>query len=269
MDYDEQPSAADSFRAGVQQKFQVFLDRSTVHLVPRWIGFARPRRAGGRRAAPARDAPRRPRRSSPSPSTPAASTSSTAGSSRAPAPRRAARARGRRPPPQGTYGLGIFLLNNFIGFLSPQVDPESDGPLLPVSGDGDFKPFSRRARGPRPPGAAAATPRRRARAGARVQVLVLVDEGRRRRLLHDVLLRLRRARAAPGPPPFAAAPRDAPAPQIPVFWPILLIYFFALFFLTMKRQIKHMIKHKYVPWSWGKKSYLDGGGTARPAKDDK
>ena len=73
----------------------------------------------------------------------------------------------------------------------------------------------------------------------------------------------------PAPPPFAAAPRDAPAPQIPVFWPILLIYFFALFFLTMKRQIKHMIKHKYVPWSWGKKSYLDGGGTARPAKDDK
>ena len=54
MDYDEQPSAADSFRAGVQQKFQVFLDRSTVHLVPRWIGFARPRRAAVRRfrAAP-------------------------------------------------------------------------------------------------------------------------------------------------------------------------------------------------------------------------
>jgi len=23
----------------------------------------------------------------------------------------------------------------------------------------------------------------------------------------------------------------------------------------MKRQIKHMIKHKYVPWSWGKQKY--------------
>lgn len=61
----------------------------------------------------------------------------------------------------------------------------------------------------------------------------------------------------------------------------------------MKRQIKHMIKHKraaraaarlrgserpprvsgengsgrrYVPWSWGKKSYKGGD---RPAKDDK
>ena len=40
--------------------------------------------------------------------------------------------------------------------------------------------------------------------------------------------------------------------------PILLVYFFALFFLTMKRQIKHMIKHEYVPWSWGKKSYAPG-----------
>ena len=43
--------------------------------------------------------------------------------------------------------------------------------------------------------------------------------------------------------------------DVPVFWPILLIYFCALFFLTMKRQIKHMVKHKYVPWSWGKQKY--------------
>ncbi|KAH8066230.1 ATPase [Aureococcus anophagefferens] len=143
MDYDEQPSAADSFRAGVQQKFQVFLDRSTV-----------------------------------------------------------------------TYGLGIFLLNNFIGFLSPQVDPESDGPLLPVSGDGDFKP------------SAGALP---APAGA----LALAD-------------------AATQVPEFKfwySSTKGVVVAffmtffSIPVFWPILLIYFFALFFLTMKRQIKHMIKH--------------------------
>ena len=35
--------------------------------------------------------------------------------------------------------------------------------------------------------------------------------------------------------------------DIPVFWPILFLYFIALFVLTMKRQIKHMIKYKYVP----------------------
>jgi len=43
-----------------------------------------------------------------------------------------------------TYGLGIFLLNNFIGFLSPQADPDGDGPLLPTSAGDNFKPFTRR-----------------------------------------------------------------------------------------------------------------------------
>jgi hypothetical protein len=43
--------------------------------------------------------------------------------------------------------------------------------------------------------------------------------------------------------------------DIPVFWPILLLYFIILFVLTMKRQIKHMIKFRYIPFSWGKKKY--------------
>ncbi len=41
--------------------------------------------------------------------------------------------------------------------------------------------------------------------------------------------------------------------DVPVFWPILLLYWFILFFLTMKRQIRHMIKYKYIPFSFGKK----------------
>lgn len=41
--------------------------------------------------------------------------------------------------------------------------------------------------------------------------------------------------------------------DVPVFWPILLVYWFVLFTVTMKRQIKHMIKYRYVPFSWGKK----------------
>jgi len=49
--------------------------------------------------------------------------------------------------------------------------------------------------------------------------------------------------------------------NIPVFWPILVMYFFILFFLTMKRQILHMIKYKYVPFTTGKKKYQ--------GKDDK
>ena len=51
--------------------------------------------------------------------------------------------------------------------------------------------------------------------------------------------------------------------DVPVFWPILLLYFFVLFFITMKRQVKHMIKHKYIPFDLGKKVNLP---TA--AKDD-
>lgn len=65
--------------------------------------------------------------------------------------------------------------------------------------------------------------------------------------------------------------------DIPVFWPILLLYFVALFCLTMKKQIKvlfcetsyyiyehvknvcktfqHMIKYRYIPFTWGKPKY--------------
>lgn len=47
--------------------------------------------------------------------------------------------------------------------------------------------------------------------------------------------------------------------DVPVFWPILLMYFGVLFFMTMRRQIAHMYKHKYVPISFGKAKYKDAG----------
>ncbi|KAJ6221375.1 hypothetical protein RDWZM_007187 [Blomia tropicalis] len=43
--------------------------------------------------------------------------------------------------------------------------------------------------------------------------------------------------------------------NIPVFWPILLLYFITLFLITMKRQIRHMIKYRYLPWTHGKTKY--------------
>jgi len=43
--------------------------------------------------------------------------------------------------------------------------------------------------------------------------------------------------------------------NIPVFWPILVMYFITLFCITMKRQIKHMIRHRYVPFTWGKPKF--------------
>ncbi|KAJ1397690.1 Retrieval of early ER protein Rer1 [Sesbania bispinosa] len=42
-----------------------------------------------------------------------------------------------------SYGLGIYLLNLLIGFLSPRVDPEIE-PSLPTKGSDEFKPFIRR-----------------------------------------------------------------------------------------------------------------------------
>ena len=46
-----------------------------------------------------------------------------------------------------SYGLGIYILNLLIGFLSPKVDPELevlDGASLPTKGSDEFKPFIRR-----------------------------------------------------------------------------------------------------------------------------
>ena len=40
--------------------------------------------------------------------------------------------------------------------------------------------------------------------------------------------------------------------DVPVFWPILLCYWIVLFVLTMRRQIAHMIKYKYIPFNVGK-----------------
>ena len=67
---------------------------------------------------------------------------------------------------------------------------------------------------------------------------------------------------------------------MPVYWPILLVYFFVLFALTMRRQIqcvihtswciiwntdkarrhRHMIKYKYVPFDIGRKVRYGAGG---------
>jgi hypothetical protein len=47
--------------------------------------------------------------------------------------------------------------------------------------------------------------------------------------------------------------------DVPVFWPILLVYFIVLFLLTMKRQVLHMVRHRYVPFTTGKKVYSAGG----------
>ncbi|KAI4869443.1 retrieval of early ER protein Rer1 [Hypoxylon rubiginosum] len=43
--------------------------------------------------------------------------------------------------------------------------------------------------------------------------------------------------------------------NVPVFWPVLVMYWIILFVLTMRKQIQHMIKYRYVPFSFGKTKY--------------
>lgn len=112
-----------------------------------------------------------------------------------------------------TYGLGIYNLNLVLGFITPQTDPEFEGPELPTKADQEFKPFVRRL------------PEFKFWYSSFKSVVI------------GLLMTF-----------FSVF-------DVPVFWPILLLYWFILLFVTMKRQIKHMIKYKYVPFSWGKKKY--------------
>ncbi|KAF5443942.1 hypothetical protein F2P56_036456 [Juglans regia] len=126
-----------------------------------------------------------------------------------------------------SYGLGIYLLNLLIGFLSPLVDPEmevSDGPMLPTKGSDEFKPFIRRL-----PEFKFWYSFTKALCIAFVMTFFAMFD-------------------------------------VPVFWPILLCYWIVLFVLTMRRQIAHMIKHKYIPFNVGKQKYgkkpsASGGGS--------
>ncbi|XP_031261218.1 protein RER1B-like [Pistacia vera] len=115
-----------------------------------------------------------------------------------------------------TYGLGIYILNLLIGFLSPKIDPEFealDGASLPTKGSDEFRPFVRRL--PEFKFWYAIT---KAFCVAFLMTFFSIFD-------------------------------------VPVFWPILLCYWIVLFVLTMKRQIMHMIKYKYVPFSFGKQRY--------------
>eukprot|EP00388_Colpodella_angusta_P041711 GDKK01054057.1.p1 GENE.GDKK01054057.1~~GDKK01054057.1.p1 ORF type:complete len:213 (+),score=24.44 GDKK01054057.1:83-640(+) len=44
--------------------------------------------------------------------------------------------------------------------------------------------------------------------------------------------------------------------DIPVFWPILVVYFIALFAVQVGGRVKHMMTHKYVPWNKPKNQFV-------------
>ncbi|XP_074348603.1 protein RER1B-like [Apium graveolens] len=115
-----------------------------------------------------------------------------------------------------TYGLGIYILNLLIDFISPIVDPELeelDGAELPTKESDDFRPFIRRL------------PEFKFWYGMTKAFCVAF-------LMTFISLF-----------------------DVPVFWPILLGYWIVQFVLTLKRHITHMIKYKYVPLTLGKQTY--------------
>ncbi|KAF9610211.1 hypothetical protein IFM89_021149 [Coptis chinensis] len=115
-----------------------------------------------------------------------------------------------------SYGLGIYILNLLIGFLSPKVDPELealDGANLPTKGSDEFKPFIRRL--------------------PEFKFWYAITKAFCVAFLMTFFSMF----------------------DVPVFWPILLCYWIVLFVLTMKRQILHMMKYKYIPFSFGKQKY--------------
>lgn len=122
-----------------------------------------------------------------------------------------------------TYALGIYIIQLLIAFLSPQVDPEVDGPTLPTRGSDEFRPFVRR----------------------------LPEFKFWYSLTKAVCI--------------AFVLTFFSAFDVPVFWPILLFYWLVLFVSTMKRQIMHMVKYKYVPFTFGKQRY----GKKVPSSDER
>lgn len=149
------------------------------------------------------------------------------------------------------YALGIYLLNLFLAFLQPKFDPSNeaidnemeDGAVgtLPTKQDEEFKPFIRRL------------PEFKFWYWATRAICIGFFCS-----WFEIF-------------------------NVPVFWPVLVMYWFMLFILTsmrpfhypypypslcwrctdpadetttaVRKQIQHMIKYRYVPFTFGKKSY--------------
>ncbi|XP_022909995.1 protein RER1 isoform X1 [Onthophagus taurus] len=118
-----------------------------------------------------------------------------------------------------TYALGIYHLNLFIAFLTPKIDPAMD--------------FDADENGPELP----------TRANEEFRPFI--------RRLPEFKFWYSVTKSTV----FAIICTFFDCFNIPVFWPILVMYFLTLFCVTMKRQIKHMIKYRYLPFTHGKPKY--------------
>ncbi|XP_017880924.1 protein RER1 isoform X2 [Ceratina calcarata] len=125
-----------------------------------------------------------------------------------------------------TYALGIYHLNLFIAFLTPKIDPAMD------FDDGEGPELPTRSNEEFRPFIRRLPEFKFWYSVMRSTVIAMICT------LFDCF-------------------------NIPVFWPILVMYFITLFSITMKRQIKHMIKYRYLPFTHGKPKYQNHENTSR------
>ncbi|KAI8049017.1 retrieval of early ER protein Rer1 [Syncephalis plumigaleata] len=136
------------------------------------------------------------------------------------------------------YALGIYLLSLFLLFLQPKFDPAVTAVL---EGDDDIMADS--------------TPVLPTRNDAEFRPFI--------RRLPEFKFWVSATRATL----IALVCTLFDALDIPVFWPILLIYFIFLAAVTMRRQIRHMIKYRYVPFNIGKKNYGKASPSSAPSRN--
>ncbi|XP_026957054.1 protein RER1-like [Sagmatias obliquidens] len=117
-----------------------------------------------------------------------------------------------------TYALGIHHLNLLIAFLSPKVDPS----LMEDSDDGPSLPTKQNEK-------------------FQSSIRRLPEFKSWHTVTKDILV--------------AMVCTFFEAFHVPVFCPILVMYFVMLFRITMKRQIEHMIEYRYILFTHGKKTY--------------
>lgn len=165
--------------------------------------------------------------------------------------------------------MAIYLLNLLLAFLQPKFDPslqddlladeieeggsEENAPVLPSQRDDEFRPFVRRL--------------------PEWQFWCVLTAFCPFCLTDHIcnFRRLSSTRATL----VSLFCTSSEVFDVPVYWPILVIYFCVLFALTMRRQIqcvhtatvtsavliaffRHMIKYKYIPFDIGRKARYGG-----------
>ncbi|GAA5863626.1 hypothetical protein JCM1840_000084 [Sporobolomyces johnsonii] len=129
------------------------------------------------------------------------------------------------------YGLGIYLLNLFLAFIQPKFDPALAADLAETEAEEGE------------PGLPTSMPA----GGADLQ------DGEFRPFIRR-LPEFKFWHSATQAITISLVMTFFSAFDIPVFWPILVVYFCILTFITLRRQIGHMRKYKYLPFDIGRKS---------------